>query len=70
MFLTFVVIFFRYHTDDQIKQQFAEMERKHMTIANFDANENEISMAFPSLKITDDVSSRQNLSKNAFLIKI
>lgn len=45
----------RYHTDDEIKGQFAEMERKFVTIANFDANDNEISMAFPSLKVTADV---------------
>lgn len=46
---------FRYHTDEQIKQTFAEIERKYVTIANFEANDNEISMAFPSLTVTADV---------------
>lgn len=54
----FIIVFLlcRYHTDDEIKSQFAAMERKFVTIANFDANDNEISMAFPSLKVTADVS--------------
>lgn len=46
---------FRYHTDEQIKRTFAEIERKYVTIANFEANDNEISMAFPSLTVTADV---------------
>lgn len=46
---------FSYHTDEQIKQKFAEIERKHVTIANFQANENEIFMAFPSFTVTADV---------------
>lgn len=48
---------FSYHTDEQIKQRFAEIERKYTTIANFDANENEISMSFPSLTVTADLGS-------------
>lgn len=52
----YVRLLHRYHTDDEIKGQFADLERKHVTIANFDANDNEISMVFPSLKVTADVS--------------
>lgn len=48
---------FRYHTDKEIKKTFAELEQKYMTTANFEANENEVSMAFPSLKVTSDVSN-------------
>lgn len=51
-----MICFFRYHTDGEIKRQFAEIEKKHVTIANFDANDNEITMAFPSLRVTEDVS--------------
>lgn len=47
--------FFRYHTDDAIKQQMADLETKNFKVANFEANDNEISMVIPSLKITDDV---------------
>lgn len=32
------------------------MEGKNITIANFDANDNEISMHFPSLRLTTHVS--------------
>lgn len=35
------------------------MERKFVTIANFDANDNEISMVFPTLKVTADVSQNE-----------
>lgn len=51
------IVKLRYHTDQEIKTQFAEIERKFPTIATFEANENEISMAFPSLTITADVRS-------------
>lgn len=46
----------RYHLDDEIKSQMAELETKNLTVANFDANDSEVSMAFPTLRITDDVS--------------
>lgn len=38
-----------------------------MKIASFEANENEISMAFPSLKVTDDVRS---MDKKNEIVKI
>lgn len=47
---------FSYHTDQHIKQRFSEIERKYPTIANFEANENEVAMEFPSLTVTSDVS--------------
>lgn len=34
----------------------AEIEQKHTNIASFDANDNEASMLFPALRITDDVN--------------
>lgn len=52
----------RYHSDEDIKRQFAEMEGKNITIANFDANDSEISMHFPSLRLTADVSNSQLIS--------
>lgn len=55
---------FRYYTDQEIKSRFAEIERNFPTIATFDANENEVSMAFPSLTVTADVRSVKNLSAN------
>lgn len=42
---------------------FAEIERKFPTIATFEANENEISMAFPSLTVTADVRSNLSICK-------
>lgn len=46
---------FSYHTDQEIKTKFAEIERQFPTVAAFEANENEVSMAFPSLTVTADV---------------
>lgn len=46
----------RYHSVNDIKSQFAEMERRNSSVANFDVNENEFSLYFPSLKLTADVS--------------
>lgn len=51
-----VKFFFRYRSDNEIKRHFTEIERNYKTIASFDANDNEISMAFPSLRVTSDVS--------------
>lgn len=50
------VIHTRYHSDDEIKRTLAEMDGKHIKEASFDANDNEISMAVPSLKVTANVS--------------
>lgn len=47
----------RYHSDDEIKRLLAEMEGKHIKEASFDANDNEISMVIPSLKVTANVSA-------------
>lgn len=60
---TFNIISFihRYHSNQQIKSQLAEMEQKHVTIASFDANDNEVSMMFPSLKVTSEVSAPEFL---------
>lgn len=35
--------------------QLGEQEQKHINIASFDANENEASMMYPILRVTDDV---------------
>lgn len=61
---------FRYRTDQEIKARFAEIERKSPTIATFNANENEVSMSFPSLTITADVSSLIILFPNFFTLFI
>lgn len=46
----------RYHSDEELRRQFAELQVKNITIANFDAHDNEISLSFPSLRLTADVS--------------
>lgn len=33
----------------------AEMEQRYVNIASFDANDNEVSMLYPTLRVTDDV---------------
>lgn len=38
----------------------AELEQKHLNIASFDANDNEASMLYPALRVTDDVNSLIN----------
>lgn len=50
------IIHTRYHSDDEIKRNLAEIESKHVKEASFDANDNEISMVIPSLKVTANVS--------------
>lgn len=56
---------FRYHTDSEIKNNMAEIERKFHTVASFDANENEFFINYPQLRVTDDVSvnTRDSSSK-------
>lgn len=44
-----------YHTAEEVKSQMAEMESRNQTIANFDANDNEFSTHFPSLRVTANV---------------
>lgn len=50
------VIHTRFHSDEEIKRSLAEMERKYVKEASFDANDNEVSMVIPSLKVTAEVS--------------
>lgn len=45
---------FRYHLDDEIKKQMGELEQDDLV--SFDANDNEVSMVVPSLKVTSNVS--------------
>lgn len=52
------IIHTRFHSDDEIKRSLAEMERKYVKEASFEANDNEISMAIPSLKVTANVSTK------------
>lgn len=52
-----MLCFCRYHTDIEIKNSMAEIEKKHMSIASLDPNENELSMSYPQLKVTHDVST-------------
>lgn len=59
MFVRFVLILelgFRYHLDDEIKAKMGELEQENF--ASFDANDNEVSMVVPSLKVTSNVSSK------------
>lgn len=44
----------RYHSDEEIKAKMAELEQDNLVA--FDANDNEVSMVVPSLKLTADVS--------------
>lgn len=41
--------------DDEIKSKMAELEQDNLVA--FDANDNEVSMVVPSLKVTSDVSN-------------
>lgn len=45
---------YRYHLDEEIKKKMAELEEGDY--ATFDANDNEVSMLIPSLKVTSNVS--------------
>lgn len=47
-------MFYRYHLDDEIKNKMAELEGDNF--ASLDANDNEVSMVIPSLKVTSNVS--------------
>lgn len=60
----------RYHTDQEIKTSFAEIERKFPTVSSFDANENEISMNFPSVTATADVRTLLKALSSIQLMKI
>lgn len=48
--------------DDEIKGKMGEMEQEKF--ASFDANDNEVSMVVPSLKVTSNVSE-EIISKNS-----
>lgn len=41
--------------DDEIKAKMGELEQENL--ASFDANDNEVSMVVPSLKVTSNVSA-------------
>ncbi len=51
--MIFGFIGFRYHLDDEIKTKMGELEQDNL--ASFDANDNEVSIVVPSLKVTSDV---------------
>lgn len=47
----------RYHTDVEIKSIIGEFENKNYKTASAELADNEVSMVYPSVKITDSVSS-------------
>lgn len=46
----------RYHTDVELISIMGEFENKNYKTASLEFGDNEVSMAFPSVKITDNVS--------------
>lgn len=50
------VIKTRYHSDAELKSTMAEFENKHYKTVSLEFSGNEVSMAYPSVKVTDSVS--------------
>lgn len=46
----------KYHTNAEIKEKMGDLENRYTEIASLDANDNEISMLMPTLKVTENVS--------------
>lgn len=47
----------RYHSDSELRVIMSEFENKNYKTASLEFGDNEVSMAYPSVKMTDNVSS-------------
>lgn len=57
----------RYHTDEEIQRTFAELENRNVKVANFEVNDNVVSHAIPSLRVTADVSYKKTVCNLSFI---
>lgn len=58
----------RYHSNDEINQQMAELEQRQWKVANFESNENEVSMKYHSLKVTSDIGSPEETKLHILIL--
>ncbi|XP_077299077.1 carboxypeptidase D svr [Arctopsyche grandis] len=58
----------KYHTEAQINKELSEIENRYPSIAEFQAGDNEVSMAIHSLKVTDQVGSPEEFKFKVAII--
>lgn len=51
----------KYHSELEMKKELSDLERKHPRIVEFQSGDNEVNMQIPSLKITEEIGSPEEL---------
>ncbi|XP_053669829.1 carboxypeptidase D isoform X3 [Anopheles nili] len=58
----------RYHSDAELKSVMAEFENKHYKSVTLELSGNEVSMAYPSVKVTDSIASPDETKLHILII--
>ncbi|XP_052867429.1 carboxypeptidase D [Anopheles cruzii] len=62
------VIHTRYHTDAELKTTMAEFENKHYQSVSLEFGGNEVSIAYPSVKVTDSIGTPEETKLHILII--
>ncbi|XP_040152516.1 carboxypeptidase D [Anopheles arabiensis] len=62
------VIKTRYHSDAELKSTMAEFENKHYKTVSLEFSGNEVSMAYPSVKVTDSIGTPEETKLHILII--
>lgn len=62
------VIKTRYHSNTELNTAMAELEKKQWQVANFESNENDVSMKFHALKVTSDLGTPEETKLHILIL--
>uniref|UniRef100_A0A182J566 Peptidase M14 domain-containing protein n=1 Tax=Anopheles atroparvus TaxID=41427 RepID=A0A182J566_ANOAO len=58
----------RYHTDEELKSTMAEFENQHYKSVSLEFGGNEVSMAYPSVKVTDNIGTPEETKLHILIV--
>lgn len=58
----------KYHTNEELNKKMAELENSRFKIANLESGDNDVSMAFHSLKVTKEIGSPEETKLHILIL--